>query len=177
MPRKPPAGPRHPNWGKLPDKDTLERMYVQQGLSYKQIGEKYGVPKKTVYNTMVRRAKRAGTPWPLKMSRPDWKVKAAKKHSREFWDGVNPMMVRAEIVHASETYKISIAELGELAGVCRSTMYAVAGGRKASMSRESAHKVIAAIEKLERGEYTPDAFRYSRGMARRGYRAARKKAA
>lgn len=144
-----PTEARHPNHGALPGKAELERLYVQERLSFAQIAARYGVQKKTVYNTMKRRAERAGTPWPLKATQPGWRRRAAQKHSEVRWDGVTAMMVRAEIAHCRETLGVPLKRIIELSGVSQDTVWQISCGVRKRISRATAHKIMGAIEQLE----------------------------
>lgn len=142
--------PSHPH-AKLPDKATLERLYVRENLSFKEIGDRYGVTKKVVYNNMKRRADKAGTAWPLKQQRPDWRARAAKKHSEGRWDSVTTIMLRAEIRECRETYGVTSDRIAELAGLHPSIIDTIAApnGRK-RVSRTTAEKVMRGVTQVEK---------------------------
>lgn len=143
--------PSHPH-AKLPDKATLERLYVQKGLSMQQIAQKYGVQKKTVYNTMKRRAERAGTPWPLKMGRPGWRQRAGRKHGEVHWDSVPTLMLRAEIRECRETYKVTHKVIAKHAGLPKGTIDQVAAPKGvARVSRKTATKIMKGVVAVEGG--------------------------
>lgn len=133
----------------LPDKQTLEREYLA-GASFLQLGEKYGVTKKVVYNTMVRRARRAGTPWPLKQRDPRWREKAAKKHSIERHDSVTAVMVRLEILDIQTKTGVTKAAIAKAAGVSPSAITDIVTGRRARIKRTTAAAIMAEIERLEK---------------------------
>lgn len=134
---------------KLPDKDTLEREYLA-GASFTQLGEKYGVSKKTVYNTMIRRARAAGTPWPLKQRDPRWREKAAAKHRADFHDGVTAVMVRLEILDVQTLTGVSRRQIALGAGVHPSVVSAITTGARKSIKRSTAEAIMAEIERLEK---------------------------
>lgn len=134
----------------LPPKAELERLYVVQGLSYAEIGEKYGVPPKTVYNCMVRRARKAGSPWPLKKGRPGWGTRMGRKR----WDSITAQMVRAEVLYCVERYPVSQVRINELAGLPRGAVHRITcSGPSASkrISRQTAAKIMEAVEAIEKG--------------------------
>lgn len=139
---------RYPH-AKLPGKAALEKLYVKDGLSYRQIGEKFGCPPKTVYNTMKRRADAAGTTWPLKQGVYGWEKRKAAKHSEVRWDGVTAEMVKYELHHARATLGVTLLEITKLAGVSKDTVWQISSGHRKRISRATAHKIMGAIEKLE----------------------------
>ncbi len=135
---------------KLPDKARLERLYVEEGLSFREIGERYGVPAKTVYNCMVRRSRKAGTPWPLKQGQPGW----GRRMGRKRWDSVTAVMVRAEILLCVERYGVTQLDIDRLAGLNHNACQRITcRGPSASkrISRMTAQKIMGAIEAIEKG--------------------------
>lgn len=143
----------HPHQ-KLPEKAALEREYLA-GASFSELGEKYGVPKKTVYNCMVRRARNAGTPWPLKQGRPGWEKKKSEAHRRRR-DTITAMMIRLEIqdLHRAP-WAITHAELAERAGVSASTIHQISSGHRKRVRRATAQAIMAVIERLEKQAQRP----------------------
>lgn len=49
----------------LPDYDELRRLFLDEGMTYREIGEKYGVTRDAVFQTLRNRTLRRGEPWPL----------------------------------------------------------------------------------------------------------------
>lgn len=134
---------------KLPDKATLEKIYVVEGLSFAEIAARYDVKPKTVYNTMKLRAQKAGTTWPLKQGRrPDWRHRAASKR----WDSVTAVMVRAEIREFCTKTGTTRRELAAMAGLTKGTVEQISCGSLTRISRQTAEKVMAAIEAAEIAE-------------------------
>lgn len=142
--------PSHPH-AKLPDKATLERLYVRDNLSFKEIGDRYGVTAKVVYNNMKRRADKAGTAWPLKTQRPDWRARAAKKHSEVRWDAVTTVMLRAEIRECREVHGVTNHRIAELAGLHPSQVDQIAAPKgRPRVSRTTAERLMRGIVEVER---------------------------
>lgn len=141
---------QHPHQ-KLPDKDDLEREYMA-GASYAQLGEKYGVDKKVVYNCMVRRARAAGTTWPLKQRQPGWRQRAAKKHSVERHDSVTAVMVRLEVIEHLAKYRRTQRSLAQGAGISPSAITDIVRGRRPRIQRATATAIMAEIERHEKAE-------------------------
>jgi transposase len=139
---------RHPNWGALPPKAELERMFLG-GMSYAQIAKRYGVGRpQTVLTTMKRRARREGTPWPLKRDNHIYRQqRRLSSHPR--WDSVTTVMIRAEIHDACKNLGITKRDIIRRSGVGERTIYQVSSGARDRISRTTAHKIMAAIEQLE----------------------------
>lgn len=72
---------------KLPDWEKLYHLYVEEGLSYREIAEMYGCARATVVQTLKERTLRRGLPWPIpgverlhdgKQSRGHWTYREDK---------------------------------------------------------------------------------------------------
>lgn len=138
---------RHPHWGALPDKRTLEAEFVR-GETYGQLGRKYGVRPQTVLSTMKRRALRDGTAWPLKQGSPRLRLQRQLNDPR--WDSVSALLIRGELDESCATYGVTLRGIACLARVGERTVYEVHAGSRARISRATAHKLMAAIESIER---------------------------
>lgn len=138
----------HPHQ-KLPEKAALEREYMA-GASYAQLAEKYGVRRKTVYNTMALRARKAGTPWPLKQGRPGWERKKAETRGRTI-DSITASMIRAELQEMRhQPWRILLAQVALESGVSYGTVMQISSGHRKRVTRRVAEAIMAVIERHER---------------------------
>jgi transposase len=134
---------------KLPDWHTLRRLYVQQDLSLTQIGQRYGVPAKTVYNNMSRRAKKHGYPWPLKQPVEGWQRRQTAKIAQARWDSVSTVLLRAELRECSERFGVTFVELAARAGMSRQQIHAITGGFVPRVSRRTCERLMGAVLAVE----------------------------
>lgn len=142
-----PAAHRLPHQ-KLPDKAELERLYLRENLSFDQLAERFGVRRKTVYNTMKTRREKAGEPWPLKSRRADWRARAGRKTSQTR-DTVVSTMIRLEILHARDDLGLTGCEIARRAGVSQTAIWDTVSGRRARLQRATAQAIMAVIEAEE----------------------------
>lgn len=134
---------------KLPDWHTLRRLYVNQDLSLAEIGARYGVPAKTVYNNMSRRARKHGYPWPLKQGTPGWQQRQTAKYARDRWDSVSAELLRAELRECSERFGVTFVQIAERAGMSRQQVHCITGGFTVRVSRRNCQRLMAAVESFE----------------------------
>lgn len=137
---------------RLPDARTLRRLYVVDGLSFREIAARYGLSKPdAVRLTMRRDAAANGWEWPAKQSRPGWQQRKAASVSRVVHDGVVAVMIRAEILECCRTRRVTVAELAEVSGVSSGELHRILSERRTRISRRTAQKIMDAIVSFERG--------------------------
>lgn len=132
----------------LPDKADLEREYIA-GESFDSLAKKYGVRRKTVYNTMKLRAERAGTRWPLKAGRQDaQRLRRIAQERRH--DSITARMIRAELHEfAQQPYRLTVREIARRAGVHPTTVSQIRTGARDRCARSTAEAIMAVIERAE----------------------------
>ena len=141
---------------RLPPPRQLVRLYVADGMSTRQIADRYGIKQhKYVLATLRRDAATLGMPWPLKQNRPGWRARRAGKVSEVRHGAVKTMLLRMEIAEACQTYQIGVTELAERAGMSRSTLSKVTSGRATTTSRATAARIMEVIGELESGTIKP----------------------
>jgi hypothetical protein len=140
---------RHPNWGSLPGKVALENEFLR-GATYAQLGRKYGVRPQTVLGTMKRRAKRAGTPWPLKQGTHLHQQRLGRVCGETRWDSITASMIRLELDNAIKTMPdVTLRRIAARAKVGERTVYETHSGARPRISRKTAQKIMRVIEALE----------------------------
>ena len=121
----------------LPAPHVLRQLYVGRGLSLTEIGQIYGVRRDAVYKALRRDARIGGHPWPLK-GHPN-----SPAHNRQR-DTITTLGIRDEILEAP----VSRPRLAELSGVSRHTIQQIAKGHHTRCRRQTAEKIMRAIERL-----------------------------
>lgn len=133
----------------LPDKDDLEREYLA-GASFDSLAAKYGVRRKTVYNTMKLRAQKAGTRWPLKQGTMSEQA-LRRRAQRQRHDSITTVMIKAELVEfAEQPYAIPVREIARRAGVHPTTISQIRTGARDRCARSTAEAIMAVIEEVEK---------------------------
>ena len=135
---------------KLPTPRRLRQEYLAGG-TLTTLATRYGVTRKGVYDALQRDAKRDGVSWPLKQGRPGWERRKATAVRTNGQDAVTSVMICAEIHEVRETYRVTVLELADLAGINPSTLWKVIRGDRKFVARRTARKIQTAIEKIEAG--------------------------
>lgn len=117
-------------------------------MTLREIGERYGCSYATVQNRLREACDELDMQWPLKSNS---KARAGRTKT------VGTRMLRAEIVHCIQTYRVSQKQLAEAGGLSPNHLHQITAGHKERVLLTTARKIQTGIEKVERGEVTsPD---------------------
>ena len=140
----------------MPSAVEVRKLYVDQGMSFTEIADRFGVRKNSVLLKLQRHARKNGLEWPI----PGRADRRGAKHSEARWSAVKTALLVAEVKEAVERFQCAEAQLCEFAGVTPSVLSAMMTGKKLRVSLATARKLMAAIEALEDGRLVADAHRY-----------------
>lgn len=130
----------------LPGPRLLVDLYVRQDLTYRQIADRYGCTPRTVQSHLEKAATALGLSWPLKSPA---KARAGRTGS------VPTLLLRAEIVHCIQTYRVTQVQLAEACGMPVNHLHQITSGHRRRVQLSTARKIQRGIEAVEAGKVAP----------------------
>lgn len=131
---------------KLPPYELLKQLYVKEGLTLSEIAARYDVSRSCVLDTIRRRAKAHGDPWPLIDSHD--KQRQRRGISRR---QVNPKLIIDLVYDYLEENGIFLKDFAERYGFAPGYLSEIKSGRYTTISKRYAVRLLNAI-----GEPVPE---------------------
>lgn len=128
---------------KLPDFDVMVRLIEVEGLTHKEIADKYNVRECNVRGTLRRRANALNRPYPVR-NKQVVRQQVTKRRNETMY--CNPIVLRGLVQEAEKI--ISRASLAKRSGVGVRTLYALVYSKRTRVSRQTAEKLEKTLTEL-----------------------------
>lgn len=121
------------------------RSEYARGMSWTQLGKKYGIDPRTLYGYTRRDAKRAGDTWPIR--------RASERElldRLDAYDRCPALGVRLELREFQAWSGVEFKDIAREAGLHKTTIHKITAGIKTTVTRETRDKIMAVIVQYER---------------------------
>lgn len=120
------------------------RAEYSRGASWAQLGKRYGVDPRSLYNFTRRDAQNAGHTWPIRSS--DVRSRSATLAA---YDRCNAALLRLELVDFKAWSGVEYKDVAREAGLSPTTIHKITAGIKLTVTRSTVDRVMAVIDRHE----------------------------